>query len=400
MQKNKRGFAHLLLVLLLVVVVGIIGFVGWYLAMRERNRYSVPGGSGPNYSGLAACSSTPPFSTLPTTLADYDQIIPLGNVNVPDHTQPTDHLYSAFKHLGGTNGTVTNPELLSPGKVVVTNITNSGEKKDGVQISNDYAITFTPCKGMSFLFGHVQTLSGKVADAVKGGSWDGPCDRRTPAAGEETFYCSKNTDLLLEPGELIGKVGGKPTIGAFDFGARKEGYKDPGFVDSNFSPTVNAVCPLDYFDSATQTKLYTLVKRTTEPRCGTIGQDKANTAQGGWYGTNDKQRALQDWNGQLALVHNNIDPSIGLLGVGGKISQPAKVAFKPRHSGTTNREPSETTAGTVYCYQDEGLLENNSNPASGTYLIELVDNNTLKVAYQASSCGTSANLSNPTLFYR
>ncbi len=404
-KRNQNGFHHLgILVIVVLFIIGFVGFAVYKKGPGTNTNSSTSGansstttGSGPNYSALPKCSNQPPFNTLPTTLADYEQITPLGNVNVPDHTQPTDHLYFEFKR---TNNMPTNPSLFAPGKIVVTTIENSGEKINGTQLTDDYALFFTPCKGMSFTFGHVQSLAGKLADSIANGKWDSECQIGHQAAGIETHYCTKKTDILLSAGDLIGKVGGKAQIGAFDLNAYKTGYVDKGYIDTRFVPSPNAVCALDYFDSTTKAQLYAIIKRTVEPRCGSVGQDKANTLQGGWYNSNNPQEAMQNWNGHLSIVHDNYDPSIGLIGVGGTISDPSKLSFAPRHTGSINREPGETSAGIVYCYQDEKLLTNNSNTATGKYLFKLTDNTSMQAEHKDGTCNTTEELSNPTSFYR
>lgn len=410
MKKNQNGF-HVIEFLIVILVVGFIGFAGWHVLKKNRpnensqnsqqnnsGQGGVQEGNGPNYKALAKCSSKAILNTVPTTLSDFDQIIPLGNIGVPDHTLPTDHLYFAFKHIGST---VTNPVLNSPGQIVVTSIMYSGEKINGVSRSDDYDVIFSACKGVMFNFGHVQALAGKLQDSVKNQDWDKPCEKHTPAAGEETFYCTKSLDIVLTPGEQIGMVGGKPQLGAFDFGAHDASYKDPGYINTDWYPTANAVCGLDYFESSAKTQLYSLVKRTQEPRCGQIGQDKANTAQGSWFATQDRQQGFNNWNMGLSFVHNNIYPDVGVLAVGGTVSSPSLFTFSPKQSGNTNREPSDIKAnGQVYCIQNESTSVQNSTPGTGKVLVQLINNTTLKVEYQTGSCAGSESFSNPTTYYR
>src|SRR4051812_5993732 len=118
MSKHKQhGFAHLLLVLIFAVVVAAVGFAAWRVI---SNNGSGGGGTGPNYKALAACTDSPVLDSLPVDTTAFDQIVPLGNIGVPDHTLPTDHLYINFKQDGHTVPPVLNVD--APGNIVVTSI--------------------------------------------------------------------------------------------------------------------------------------------------------------------------------------------------------------------------------------------------------------------------------------
>lgn len=388
-----------------VVAVLIVGIGLTVFFVKKANRTSTSSGStsiigqGANFNKLAACGSTPIFTAALTTLADFDQIRPLGQVGVPDHTFPTDHMYFSFKHVGDT---VTNPSLFAPGNIVVTEIMNSGETINGVKRTNDYAVTFSGCKDVSFTLGHVETLSGALKDAVSGNTWDKPCEIHAPAAGEETFYCTKTTDIALSTGTQIGTVGGSPQLGAFDLGAHKKDYTDPGLVRPERYPSVNAVCPLDYFSPELQTQLYSIVKRTGSSRCGIVGQDVAGTIQGDWFSTTDLQQGMSDWNTNLSFVHHNIDPTVGVVGVAGVISSsPMAMMYHPAQTGSINLEPSLTKIGSIYCYQNDSSINlGNSTSPTGKVLVELTNATTLSVEHKDGACGQTETFTNPTTYYR
>src|SRR2546429_911441 len=382
-----------------IVIAAFVALALAHTVFRGSNgRSSVSTGNGPHFSALTSCTTNPtPLDTIPTDLTQIDQIIPLGQVNVPDHTLPTDHMYFSLKHV--TSSDTVKPTIVSPGKIVVTQILNSGESKNGVQLTNDYAIDFSACQGVSFRFGHVETLTGQLADAVKGNSWDKPCEEHTPAAGEKTFYCTKSTDIVLNSGEAIGTVGGH-NIGAFDLNANSNSVKD-NFINPNRYPVTNATCGLDYFNSTARATLLAKVMRTVEPRCGEVAQDKSGTAQGAWFATQDTQQSMSDWNSHFSLIHHDIDPTLGLIGVGGKISSPMVLLFIPTHSGIVNREPSEITpSSTVYCYFSNSTKYGTSSPATGSTVLQLVDDKTMKIEHQDRSCSSSSTLTTPTTYYR
>lgn len=358
--------------------------------------------STPNLNALPKCSNTTLLNTVPVDLSKFTEIIPLGSIDPPDHAIPTDHIY--FSYFNGGDSA----NLVSPGKIVVTSVMNSGETimKNGVStpISNDYAIYFSPCKGTTLYFGHVGSLSGKFNQLFKSAKLDQPCQHNTPAPGEQTFYCWKSMDVALSPGEPLGIAGGEPAVHAFDFGARVDGYADPGFVRPERSPSgVAAVCPLDYFDAASKSALYAKILRKGTPRCGQVGQDVKGTAQGDWYSTTDIQKGLPDWSTNLSLVHNNRDPSLGELGVAGVITNPKFFIFIPTHSGTINREPSEVTSGPIYCYQDDAHAQNPAidwGEPTGSFLIQMIDGQEMNISFQTSQCSEPYSFVSPTKYYR
>jgi len=407
MIKQQNGF-HVLYVLLLVAVLGVIGFAGYTVLHAHDNPgnnsappVQTPATStsqtrtGPNYKALANCGSNKAvLNTVPVDTSKFYQIMPLGNQGVPDHTMPADHLYFAYITPGETAA------LSSPGKIVITGITYSGEKSaGGINRANDYEIMFSACKGVDFDFAHISSLASALQAVAPKDSNDSSCSHDSQAAGVQTFYCNKSLDLLMQPGEPIGTVGG-PNLGAFDFGTHNSSYKDPGYVDTDWHVDQTAVCGLDYFTPDAQAQLYTLVKRTAAPRCGQIGQDKANTLQGDWFATNDHSNAMTEWNKHLSIIHNNVDPTVGELAVGGTLGAPAIYLFNPTHSGTTNHEPGETAAGKIYCYQNETTSVQNNQPGNGKILLQLISNHEMKAEDKTGACTSNEAFESPTTYYR
>jgi hypothetical protein len=161
MSKNQKGF-HIVEFGIVIIVLGVIGLAGWRVVGKNKSTpvnshnsssestggAEIQEGNGPNYKALAACDSNAPLNTVPVTTSAFYQIIPLGNLNVPDHAIPTDHVYFAYNHPGDTT------PLKAPGKIVVTSIVYAGETKDGAT-HNDYLINFFACKGVIFDFAHI-----------------------------------------------------------------------------------------------------------------------------------------------------------------------------------------------------------------------------------------------------
>ncbi len=66
--------------------------------------------------GLANCGTAPMLTVSPIDIASIRDLTPLGNLNPPAHTHPTDHLYF-YATFTGTRVPIP---ILSPGDVVVS----------------------------------------------------------------------------------------------------------------------------------------------------------------------------------------------------------------------------------------------------------------------------------------
>ena len=111
------------------------------------------------------------------------------------------------------------------------------------------------------------------------------------------------------------------------------------------------------------------------------------------------------WGLILGIVHENFDPAVGVIGVGGTITDPGVLDFMPRSSGIINREPSEvTTDNRIYCYQSDNLSSKinyvNQQQIPGRILFQLVDTRTLKAEHQDGSCDSDFHFSSPTTYHR
>lgn len=348
-----------------------------------------------------SCPDTSLFSASPIEPEDLVQITPLGNQNPPDHTIPTDHIYMNIKSGKENDPNLIKP-VVSPGEITVTSITRSTAKKSGQIFTDDYSLSFNPCKEVAGWFGHITSLAPKLAEMVESGA---SCDTRHPRPEDEYTYCQKRVNVKLSAGEVIGETGAGNTRGLDwqlnDKRSKSLEYANPKrYRDESF----HFVCPLDYFSADLKSVLYDKLgseqtKRTIEPRCGEVEQDEAGTLQGNWFA--DKRIPADDpesWGKTLSLTHDNIDPAIGVVVIGGVIADPGTIGFLPSKSGTVNREFSEVIPGeTVYCYRS---TSNISRMSSGKVLLELVDAETLKAEHKSGSCGSGESFSNPTTYYR
>jgi hypothetical protein len=402
MLKNQKGF-HILPVLI-ILVAAVMGYAGFRVIQKAtddsttNSNMPAPQDQGPNYKALAECGSGPVLKRSPIDLSVIDTISPLGSINPPEHTVPTDHNYFMYPYERDTSKRYN---IVAPADGVITSLGFSGGIENGQPKNTDYSVIFSPCRGLSFRFSHVNALAGKIKDEIGPKGEGADCHTDKPTTEREIMTCGKTTDIAISEGDVLGKVGA-PYVAAWDFWAHKEGYVNPGITTPAYRYDTDAVCGLDYFVDAVRAQMYAKVKRKGEPKCGEIGQDKKDTLQGTWFAHKDPEQARTDWNSHLTLGHTSDDAGKGILAVAGKIADPMSYTFNPTHEGAMNVEPSETATGKVYCYQHDGnrRFSNGTYAGEGKVLFKLIDNKTMQAEHKSGSCGSNESLSSPTTYYR
>lgn len=387
MHKDQKG-SHILAGILFIAVLGIIIFIG--LKLFNKDTAPNPDKRGASYKALAACGSGPVLNTLPTDLSKLEGIAPLGGIDPPDHTLPTDHMYMMYPY-----GETTQKDLIAPANIVVTALSYGEEYKDGTLVTADYTITFYPCSELKFIYGHVDTLSDKMVSIV--GTPESPKDAQCETSRQGTAdikHCAWNVDISFSAGEVLG------TSNGWDLWATLEGHTGNVITPAYYHNT-DAVCPLDYFSDTLKAQMYSLIKRDVEPKCGEAYQDKAGTLQGGWFAHENPEQAKTDWSSHLSLVHHS-QTNIGLVGVAGTIADKFLISFSPRHTGAVNREPSETATGIIYCYQHEGdqRMPNGRMAGTGKVLVKLLDVHKMQAEHKDGACRDNEAFSTPTTYYR
>ena len=340
------------------------------------------GGTGPDGSvtGLAACTSAPPLSQLPVPIGSIEEIGPLGAMSGGGHLFPATHL---GLHQSAS---VTAPVPLSaPGSLVITQLARVTFTGAGAPFT-DYAIYFSPCADLKMHFGHVTSIDPAILSTL--GPWTASDCVEPYMIGSTTIEpCTKNTSIPVAAGAPLGTQRYTMDWGASDRRIRlafanpaRQGGEQDAFGQNS------AVCAIDYLPSAVRASVHDLfgeagVRRTTEPVCGTVMQDIAGTAQGRWF-IND------DWNERLhlALVRDQLDPSIGAFSVGTSIpSLPTNLyRFDPVDVGRVNLDfPHVQADGLIYCYEPSSFA-----PTSYRILIQLLSDSRLRIEGSADTvCG-------------
>lgn len=309
------------------------------------------------------CSGGLSFTMLPVPASAIMAATPLGNVNPPSHTIPSDHVGI---YLNGTGVTLSSPAPLRITEVRTTQYLSSPFRAG----LSDYAITTAACGGHTVSFGHIQTAVAKIQDQV------GTNCETYSTADETVKACRNSTNISLAAGETIGTVGGA-TAPAFDFGVYQTGHTN-GFVNpGRYSDlTKTAVCPYDPFTSDLRSQVDALIgfalpfraASGESPRCGTMNIDVAGTARGAWVQQSNPVNQSGDETPFLALMPHPLFPesgqaisagSAGLADFGGTGLPLSK--FPVTSTGRVNRAFRDVTADAqIYCYVSSPTLATNS----------------------------------------
>ena len=339
------------------------------------------------------------FSVPPLLLSDIVSIVPLGNLNPPGHTFPTNHLYLGIRKSDPDSHESPPAEvpLFSPGDIWITRISTSQNITGGY---TDYSISFSPCAEFEAYFLHVTSISQKISDTLDASPPDYCNEYET--GGNSYRHCSANVNIPLEAGEVMGTAGGRLGQNALDFGAadRRTGpltYASPDRWDDGSSQH-HLVCGLDYFEPEARGQLKGLLggwgegsRRTIEPICGEVEQDEPGTAQGVWFAKGTRDTHPEDLH--IALVHDNVDPSWSVFSVGTSMAGNGLASgtyyFQPSPSGLMNRDFDEVVSdGQTYCYEPKDW-PGDAPSLSSIILVQLTTETMVRIeAQNAAGCGT------------
>ncbi|MBI2148594.1 hypothetical protein HYU23_02850 [Candidatus Woesearchaeota archaeon] len=336
-----------------------------------------------------------------------EHIVPLGLIHPPGHALPMDHILLLLPN-GPGGKTKLKTDIRAPGIVRIFGIRSVIYKRDGVVESKIYSIAFTPCRELTFYFEAINDLSDSLHKEIELQK----CEPNSQKEGNREFlFCEYLVDYVTKAGEIIGTAGGLNGSNTLDWGSYDMRVPKLPFLGRGDEGPNNAVfyttCPLNYYSSSLKDQLYDKLsdpdgqKRTAEPRCGEIMQDKFGTIQGNWQ-TKKEFRKDGDttWSPFMGIGHDNYNASKGIIGVAGTISNSGTINYEPEHNGTINRESSEVTAdGKIYCYQNN-RRSNDDTALSGRLLIQLLDPKTLKAEYQEKKCDEVFKFVSPTIYER
>lgn len=324
-------------------------------------------------------SSRCQLTAAPLNQADYNYIIPLGNLNPSGHVFPTDHIYFVL-----TGGQVQVP-VYAVGSLLLQSADST--TKEGTGQPPEYKYVFE-CGGATVYYGHLSNPSSRIQSAIDRSS--SPSCNSYSTGGDRYRYCSYTISIRVSAGEQVALTSGQSH--AFDLGSYDTSTTPLPYANSSryYEAHLYATCPLDYYTSSLKQGLYGKlgngdVTRTVEPRCGEVEQDVAGTAQGDWFFSREM---MED--PHLALVHDNVVPARPVFSVGRSVPELSSGTYyyTAAASGLVNRDFSDITAdGQVYCF--DGLQTRWDEDANaGTIILQLQSATTLKIERKSdTSCG-------------
>ena len=344
-------------------------------------------------ANVASCgASSALFTALPIAPANIMGWVPLGALNPPGHTFPTDHQYIYLTTF--SSGAAPVP-LYAPGNVTVTQARLVHYMPStGPSTPDDYALDFTPCREVSVDFGHVRTLSPALLSLL--GPFDQQCSTYSPNPGLVVSDCyTKRVEIAVNAGDVIGTSAGLD-LSLFDSRVTPLVYANASRWVSNASGFDHFhVAPFsDYFAEPLRSTVRAMLgsfdgrtRRTVEPLGGTIATDVAGTAQGVWL--NPSQPTYPE-TPHLAIVPDNVTPSLIDVSIGASLSgiAPGAYNFAPSTTGTVNSDPSTITPGSaIYCWE----IGYSATDRRGVVLVQLPDASTLTMEARSGANRTCAS---------
>ncbi|MHA1323521.1 MAG: hypothetical protein ACTSRL_12050, partial [Candidatus Helarchaeota archaeon] len=276
---------------------------------------------------------------------------PLGNLNPPGHTFPTDHMY----FFTDMNMYPEGFAIYAPGDIIINLISKVEYSNPIANITEDYTIEFDACRDVYGRFGHINNLSDYLWNIIGNfGVEYGDNVYSWNVAGDTFTAYQKHLNLIVLAGQELGVSGWG---GGFDFWL-KDSRVTLSWVNTDWTQEFqHTVCPLDYFtDSLKSAMLAKLMDWSGTPvypanYCGKIDYDVPNTAQGIWT-KHDYINRAEDYG--LSLVYSNFNASKGAISIGqaGNSSWDSHVyTFNPMEDGYCNRVFNEVTNdGHIYYY--------------------------------------------------
>lgn len=334
---------------------------------------------------LGPCPDTPILTALPFDAADMGSVAPLGQLNPPSHTLPTEHMYFNYTTPGSKK-----VSIYAPGDIVITQVARAAYQNRTYQY--DYTIDFGLCHSMSGRYSHVLTLEpgllarlGELSD----------CSSYS-TADETITNCKSKKKISLKAGEVLGYSGEVAAMYGMDLGIQDSRVSNSFINSSRNKSFMHSVSPYNYYTSALKQVIASKMvsndgaTRVVEPLGGEIAYDVAGTAQGSWFKVGGSGFA-EGYALAVAKDHylpNILAFSISLLGT----AQDSKVLFFSPQSTGSVRTPftSVSSVGGVYCYDSLYLDRILQTAVSSTIvLLQLQSNGQLLFDVQtAASCGS------------
>jgi hypothetical protein len=229
------------------------------------------------------------FTYSPLVL-DFDGVLtPLGNLNPPGHTVPSDHVYIYvvnFDRRPIVRDTLVRT-VVAPAKGAVDFMR--------LQSENDWKVQFRMTENMSYYLDHIMPRAGlKIGD-------------------------------IVEAGEPIGQThrGGGLDLGAWDRSILHTGFLTPSRYPDQ---TLHYVSPWAYFVEPLRSQIYSRLRRAPDAlnRDGQIDFDVTGRLAGAWFHESvpktTESSGPNGWTKTLAFVYDYYDPKEVRIAIGGTLA--------------------------------------------------------------------------------
>jgi hypothetical protein len=289
---------------------------------------SSPTGPSAPPAGTPAPNAGPfAFRASPVAVEQIRFIVPLGSLNPPGHTVPTDHIYFYVADPAlGESGASRRTDFFAPADGTVMAVIDNG-------IGSDRKVYIQATPRMQYNIDH---LIPSVALAP---------------------------GTQVRAGDRLGTSGSSYGI---DLGLTNQDVTLPGLLNlARYTPgTEHTDAPLKYFDEPIRSQLYAKV-RTIGDRDGRIDHDVAGRLSGNWF-----DEASQ---APLAFAYDTYDPSQVRIAVASGLPL-APMLFGIAAGDPQPREVSVATGLVRYTVTRAGI-----DGALGQLLVQMLDDRRIRV---------------------
>jgi hypothetical protein len=248
------------------------------------------GQDGPTDSNDIGISGPGVFKFSPLDLSDFFFATPLGNLNPPGHTMPSDHVYLYW----------VSPDHRTPGdmdRMRIVRAPGSGRVNFLIQPSgpgSDYKIGVKMTNTFMYYLDHVMLDSGITLGST------------------------------LQAGQRVGTT--SLYSYAVDLGVMNYEITLTGFVNRAryTEETIHTDSPYKYFEQPLRDSLYARVTRTGPDKDGKIDFDIPGRLVGGWFlrglPLGEASQNPSAWSQHLAFVYDMNNPTAARIAIGGRLT--------------------------------------------------------------------------------
>lgn len=313
---------------------------------------SSPSSNGANDHTGGLPSGPLAFHALPIAVEQIRFITPLGNLNPPGHTTPTDHIYLYFA---------------AP---------DAGESP-----ASRVQPVFAPASGTIFFVIGGQGTESKIMMRV---------------SGDKVYYLDHVVpDVPVSPGTMVTsgqRLGTTGSAYGIDLGVINYDLTRNILSPSRYpDETVHGDAPLQYFDEPLRSQLYAKVQRIGGDLDGRFDFDVAGRLVGNWF---------LDAGGSYALsfAYNTYDPSEVRIALGG-VPLNGVYAIGPGEPAPADVSVASGIVKYTLTSARTGP-PTNPPPAIGTLLVQMMSDSRIEVEAFVGSFSASAFTSNAHFFIR